>query len=461
MIQENKQLYKKLYKIGLPIALENMLYSFMNFIDIFMVGAENIALGLGQSAVAGLGLANQVFFIFIVSLFGVNSGGGILAAQYFGSKNYKKLRKVLGMTLIIGVIWGILFTLSAIFIPSKMISLFTENATVIDNGARYYRIMGLSFIFVAIGFAYNMQIRAIGEAKYSLYSSIIGIIINGFLNYTLIYGHFGFNAYGIEGAAYATLIARIISTIYIILIVYIKKFPLAGDFFDMFHIPKELIRTFIKISTPVFIHELLWVVGISIYSGIFGRYGNNPEVAEQAVAGIQIVRSISSLMFTFLIGLASATSVIIGNEIGASNEDGAYRQTKEIIKLTIIMALIISILLYFSSPLILNLMDVKKSLYGIITTLLLVECILIIGRALSMQFIVGVLRAGGDTMWTMWLDLLTIWLFVMPLTYYTALVLHWPLFIVYFISGSDEFIKLIPCVYRFKSKKWINNFTKM
>ena len=239
MIQENKQLYKKLYKIGLPIALENMLYSFMNFIDIFMVGVENVALGLGQSAVAGLGLANQVFFIFIVSLFGVNSGGGILAAQYFGNKNYKKLRKVLGMTLIIGLIWGILFTLSAIFIPEKMISLFTENTTVIASGGKYYRIMGLSFIFVAIGFAYNMQIRAIGEAKYSLYSSIIGIIINGVLNYTLIYGHFGFKAYGVEGAAYATLIARIISTIYIILIVYIKKFPLAGDFLDMFHIPKE------------------------------------------------------------------------------------------------------------------------------------------------------------------------------------------------------------------------------
>ncbi len=460
MIQENKQLYKKLYKIGLPIALENMLYSFMNFIDIFMVGVENVALGLGQSAVAGLGLANQVFFIFIVSLFGVNSGGGILAAQYFGNKNYKKLRKVLGMTLIIGLIWGILFTLSAIFIPEKMISLFTENTTVIASGGKYYRIMGLSFIFVAIGFAYNMQIRAIGEAKYSLYSSIIGIIINGVLNYTLIYGHFGFKAYGVEGAAYATLIARIISTIYIILIVYIKKFPLAGDFLDMFHIPKELVRTFIRISIPVFIHELLWVIGISIYSGIFGRYGSTPEVAEQAVAGIQIVRSISSLMFTFLIGLASATSVIIGNEIGANNEDGAYRQTREIIKLTFIMSLMIAILLYFLSPLILNIMNVRKSLYGIITTLLLVECVLIIGRALSMQFIVGVLRAGGDTMWTMWLDLLTIWLFVMPLTYYTALVLHWPLFIVYFISGSDEFIKLIPCIYRFKSRKWINNFTK-
>jgi Na+-driven multidrug efflux pump len=166
-------------------------------------------------------------------------------------------------------------------------------------------------------------------------------------------------------------------------------------------------------------------------------------------------------MFTFLIGLASATSVIIGNEIGANNEDGAYRQTREIIKLTFIMSLTIAILLYFLSPLILNVMNVRKSLYGIITTLLLVECVLIIGRALSMQFIVGVLRAGGDTMWTMWLDLLTIWLFVMPLTYYTALVLHWPLFIVYFISGSDEFIKLIPCIYRFKSRKWINNFTKV
>ena len=169
-----KELYKKVFTIGLPVSIENMIYSLMNFIDIFMVGKKDVVLGLGTSAVAGLGFANQIFMVFIVSLFGMNSGGGILAAQYYGSKDYKNLKKCLGITITVGFLFSILFFFMGVFIPEKIIGIFTKDAKVLDLGARYFRIVAFIYPLIGIGYAFNMQLRAIGKTKYSLYSTIIG-----------------------------------------------------------------------------------------------------------------------------------------------------------------------------------------------------------------------------------------------------------------------------------------------
>ena len=141
-----KEVYKKVLTIGIPVAFENTIYSFMNFIDVFMVGTENILLGLGTTAVAGLGFANQIFMIFMVSLFGMNSGGGILTAQYFGNKDYKNLRKCLGITIIVGFLFSILFLISSLTIPELMIGIFTKDKEALRLGIKYLKIVFLCFI---------------------------------------------------------------------------------------------------------------------------------------------------------------------------------------------------------------------------------------------------------------------------------------------------------------------------
>lgn len=209
-----KTVYKKVFSVGLPVAIENMIYSLMNFIDIFMVGKNNVALGLGTIAVAGTGFANQIFMIFVTSLFGMNSGGGILAAQYFGNKDYKNLKRCLGITVIVGFVFSLIFFLAGIFIPEVIISVFTKDVKVIKVGASYMRIVAWIYPLMGVGLAFNMQLRAIGKTKYSFYSSIIGLVVNLMFNTVLIFGYLGFPALGVRGAAIATVIARIISTFY-------------------------------------------------------------------------------------------------------------------------------------------------------------------------------------------------------------------------------------------------------
>ena len=449
-----KELYKKVFTIGIPVSIENMIYSLMNFIDVFMVGKENVALGLGTAAVAGLGFANQVFMIFIVSLFGLNSGGGILAAQYYGKKDYKNLKKCLGITITVGLLFSFLFFLMGLFIPEKIIGIFTSDPKVLKLGANYFRIIALIYPLIGLGYSFNMQLRAIGKNQYSLYSTIIGLCINLVGNYLFINGNLGFPAMGVVGAAIATVIARIVSVFYLIYIIYKNKLPMAGNFQELFKLSWSFIAKALKISLPVFGHEIMWVTGVSMYVIIYGRIGT------EATAAIQVVKSISNLVFTLVFGLSSGTAAIIGQEIGAGNEENAYKYAVELLKISLVIGTAVAIFVYVICPIVLTLMKVDRAIYPLAREIVLSEGILIIIKTTGTLFIVGVLRAGGDTLWTMFADLIPLWIFAIPLTYTAGIKFGLPVALVYLCSGSDELLKMPFCIQRLKSRKWINNLVK-
>ena len=449
-----KELYKKVFTIGIPVSIENMIYSLMNFIDVFMVGKENVALGLGTAAVAGLGFANQVFMIFIVSLFGLNSGGGILAAQYYGKKDYKNLKKCLGITITVGLMFSFLFFLMGLFIPEKIIGIFTSDPKVLKLGANYFRIIALIYPLIGLGYSFNMQLRAIGKNQYSLYSTIIGLCINLVGNYLFINGNLGFPAMGVVGAAIATVIARIVSIFYLIYIIYKNKLPMAGNFQELFKLSWSFIAKALKISLPVFGHEIMWVTGVSMYVIIYGRIGT------EATAAIQVVKSISNLVFTLVFGLSSGTAAIIGQEIGAGNEENAYKYGVELLKISLVIGTAVALFVYVICPVVLILMKVDSAIYPLARQIVFSEGILIIIKTTGTLFIVGVLRAGGDTLWTMFADLIPLWTFAIPLTYIAGLKLGLPVALVYLCSGSDELLKMPFCIQRLKSRKWINNLVK-
>ena len=441
-----KELYKKVFTIGIPVSIENMIYSLMNFIDVFMVGKENVVLGLGTAAVAGLGFANQIFMIFIVSLFGLNSGGGILAAQYYGKKDYKNLKKCLGITITVGLLFSFLFFLMGLFIPEKIIGIFTSDPKVLKLGANYFRIIALIYPLIGLGYSFNMQLRAIGKNQYSLYSTIIGLCINLVGNYLFINGNLGFPAMGVIGAAIATVIDRIVSIFYLIYIIYKNKLHMSGNFQELFKLSWSFIAKALKISLPVFGHEIMWVTGVSMYVIIYGRIGT------EATAAIQVVKSISNLVFTLVFGLSSGTAAIIGQEIGAGNEENAYKYAVELLKISLVIGTAVALFVYAICPVVLILMKVDSAIYPLARQIVFSEGILIIIKTTGTLFIVGVLRAGGDTLWTMFADLIPLWTFAIPLTYIAGLKFGLPIALVYLCSGSDELLKMAFCIQRLKSR---------
>jgi len=227
-----------------------------------------------------------------------------------------------------------------------------------------------------------------------------------------------------------------------------------NTFKEMFGFTWEFFVRILKVSLPVFGHEIMWVSGVSIYVVIYGRMGTEPAAA------VEIVKSISNLIFTLLFGLSSASSAIIGNEIGAGNEEGAYKTAIALLKASVVLAVIISISVYLFSPILLNIMHVKPGIYPLTKQILISEMFIIICKSMGTILIVGILRAGGDTLWTMFADLLPLWLVAIPITYIAGLKLGLPISIVYLFSVSDEVVKFVPCLRRLRSKKWINNLVK-
>ena len=223
----------KAFRIALPVAMQGMLNTIVNLVDTMMIGA------LGSTAIAAVGLANKVFFVFSLLIFGINSGSGILAAQYWGNQDVKNIRKVLGLALLLGFNGTLLFAVPAVARPELVMRIFTPNPETIRVGASYLVIVAVSYPFTAFTNTYVAMLRAVGQVKLPVLTSCMAIVINIVLNFLLIFpartvalggNHTVFiwgAGMGVAGAALATLTARVMETLVLLLVVYWKKFPIA------------------------------------------------------------------------------------------------------------------------------------------------------------------------------------------------------------------------------------------
>lgn len=256
-----KKIYKRILIMALPIAFENMIFSLINFVDIFMIGK------IGTSAISALGIANQVFFIFTCSVYGLLSGANVLAAQYYGVKNYKNLRKIMTLTIGLGLLMSLPFFILINHSPENVITFYTKDSMVIEYAKQYLKYSIYTFPLFSIGFSFAMQLRAINKPKYSLYSSMSALVINVVLNMILI------PRYGVQGAAIATLIARIVTTIYLYIILIIKRIPILPRVREFKDIDIEFTKKLLAISVLTFVHELLWVIADAMKVMMFGSLG--------------------------------------------------------------------------------------------------------------------------------------------------------------------------------------------
>ncbi len=304
----------KALKIACPVAMQGMLNTIVNLADTLMIGT------LGETAIAAVGLANKVFFVFTLLVFGVVSGGGVLAAQYWGNHDVKNIRKVLGLGLMIALGGAFVFASAGLINPRGVMGIFTESEASIGLGASYLVIAVLSYPFTAVTNVYVAMLRAVGQVKVSVFTSCMAIITNIVLNFFFIFPEravilFGQEmimpglGLGVAGAAMATLSARVLEMIVLLLITYRKKWPVAARVSEMFGYSKAFIFQFFQTATPVILNEFMWGLGTTMYSLAYGRMG------DEAVAAITIATTIQDIAVVLFQGLSAATAVILGNEM--------------------------------------------------------------------------------------------------------------------------------------------------
>ena len=440
---EDKSFIRKIITIGIPIEFQGILNTLLNLVDNMMIGS------LGESSIAAVGLANKVFFVFTLLLFGIVSGSSVLTAQYFGKKDVKNIRRVLGLSLIIGLIGAFIFMLAGLFIPKTVMRIFTPNENTIKIGVSYLTVVAISYPLTAVTNCYISLLRATNKVKAPVFITIAAILVNVVLNYTFIYGHFGFEALGVKGAAIATVIARLFEFICILAVVYIGKSEAAAKFKELIDFNKEFIKKYFIIVSPVIANEFVWGLGVTMYSLVYGRMGDS------AVASITITQNVEQICVVIFQGLSSATAVILGNELGANKIERADKHAKGFFIIQFMLVLIMAtICLIIRKPLI-DLFNVDGKVASDIIKCLNVFIIYSPFRMFNLVNIVGVLRSGGDTKASLLLDMTGVWLVGIPFAFLGGIVLKLPIYYVYAMITIEEVYKFILGFIRYRKKKWL------
>ncbi|MBN2442652.1 MAG: polysaccharide biosynthesis C-terminal domain-containing protein, partial [Spirochaetales bacterium] len=240
--KKNKIYFNTLIKFILPLIIHDLVVNLFSYVDLLMVGQ------LGDTAVAAVGICNQIYTIFILLVFGIYSGVSIFIAQYNGEENILNIKKMLGISIVFSFFISLLFGLLAIIIPDKILSIYTNDPAVIETGSVYLRLIGFSLIFLSIYFSYSMALKSIGNTRIPMIIGVISILLNTGLNFILIFGFYSIPALGVAGAGIATLISRIVGFILLIAVIYIKKYVIAAHIKEIFSFQIKLVKQFLKVA---------------------------------------------------------------------------------------------------------------------------------------------------------------------------------------------------------------------
>lgn len=445
--QLDRQFWRKLIDIGVPVSLQSMLFSLLGVVDIFMVSQ------LGESATAAVGVGNRIFFFNLIVIVGASGAVSVLASQYFGAGNIEGIKRTLAQSWIVALLFTLPFMLLYLWIPQSVVSLVANDVQYVTLATDYLWITALSLFCTALVVPLESALRSVGMAKLPTQVSILAIIINAVLNALLIFGLFGFPELGVVGAAIGTSISRGCQTMLLFWQVkrhYAHLLPNRENWQQAKM--KHHRQRYFKVARPMIIHDSAWAAGILIYNVIVGQLG----VSELAI--ISLLSPIESVLISAFLGFAVAASILLGHEIGAQRYERAAQTSWWYVLTSCGLALLLALFCFLAEPWIYALIE-KSPLHDtqMAVNVCLVMAFGMVLRVFNMVGIGGVLKSGGDINYSIFIDLFGQWAIGIPLAYYTGLVLGWPLHWVMMVIMLEEAVKIILTTQRIYSKRWINN----
>jgi putative MATE family efflux protein len=444
---EDKTFYKSLFTIAVPIMLQNLINSFVNMLDTVMIGR------LGTVEIAAVGLGNQVFFLLNMILFGISSGGGVFTAQFWGKKDIAGIRKNTGLCLALVLVVSTAFTIVCAAFPATIIGFYSKDPDVVRIGAEYLRAVTPCFIPFGISFVFTLVMRSIERVKLSMATTFIALFTNFILNWLLIFGIGPFPELGVVGAAIATVIARFIEMFILIGVSYARKYAFVGKMKELFGFDRAFVARFMVIAAPVILNEVLWSFGITTQNVIMARTHTD------AIAAFNITNTVSMLVWVVFIGLGNGCAVLIGKKIGEGREDLARDYASRITLFAPLVAIGAGLLLLPLSALLPFVFNVNANVIRIMTGMFFVLVATYPFRAFNMSMIIGVCRSGGDTMFSIVMDVAFMWFLSLPLAAVASFAFHAPAWVVYMCFASEEPLKMSLGLWRLRSGKWLHDVT--
>ncbi len=442
---KNREFFHSLIKLGIPIALQNLLSFSMSFSNTIMVGR------LGDDAVSGVYMGNQIKTLLTVFICGVEGAILALCAQYHGEGEHDKIKKVIGIGVIFAGGVSILLTLVCLFFSSSVVGIFTNNMEIIDTGAEYLRILCLSFILFSITQVLISAMRSVESTKIGFTSSLTALTVNTLLGYTLVFGKLGFPKFGINGTAIATLCAHTAELILVLIyIIFIdKKLKIRTEnLIFLFRIDKKLIAEFIKYGSPIILGQLLWGANMLFASALIGRQG------KAAVTAMSVAGSLLNLSHIVTNGSAGALGIIIGKSLGEREYKTAKQNAIAAQPLFAILGVATSLFILLIKAPFISIYSISSEASREAGYFINVLAVITIGTCYQSATLNGILKSAKDTRFVFATEALTLIFAVFPLSLIAARLSLAPWMIFSFLK-CDQFIKCIPAAIRTNRFKWV------
>lgn len=440
--------YRTLFRMMLVLALQNLVAYSINMADNIMLGSYD------QNALSGAATVNQIFFM--VQQFALSIGNAlvVLASQYWGEKRTEPIRKLTGIALWAGIICGVVIVAVCTLIPEQLLKLFTDTPEILNEGMRYLKLLKWTFAMYIITNVLMAVLRSAGTVNISFYISLVSLVVNVVINYTLIFGRFGFPEMGVAGAAVGTFAARILELV--IVVVYIAFFDRKLNLFgrDLFKADGQLGKDYAKVATPIILSQVLWGVSVPMQTAILGH------LSENAIAANSVATTFYQYLKVVVIAMSSTSAVMIGNAIGCGDMRRIRSDARTLAVIDVVIGLILGgALLVLRAPL-LSLYNLTPDATVLADHLIIVMSFVMVGMSYQMPVSFGIIQGAGDTRFTMTMNMVSTWLIVMPLSFAAAFWWKWPVEAVVIAIQSDQIFKGIPTFIRFRSYKWVNKLTK-
>ncbi|MFH5882203.1 MAG: MATE family efflux transporter [Candidatus Izemoplasmataceae bacterium] len=440
----DRKFYRRLFTITLPLVIQQLITTLVQLIDNIMVGS------LDESAINSVSVVNQLYFVFILITFGVLGGAGIFSAQYYGSKDFEKLRETFRFKVVVGFGVSLLAIITFTLFGRQLFMLFTQTEDTVTNGLNYLAVTKYSLIPLALSIAISTTFREIGITRPLLYISIIAVLTNTILNYGLIFGNFGLPRLEVLGAGIATLIARILEFI-LTFIFYLKRGTLfKTKFLRLFRIEKKVLIGITAMALPLTLNEAFWSLGQTAFLFSYAQRGDT------ALAAMYITNAVSQLVFVTFGAVGTGVAVLVGNTLGANELEQAKDNAKKLIAFAVMIATFAGTILFILSYFVLDFYQIDQSTKNIAMFNIRVNAFFIpfFSYNVAMYF---VLRSGGDTFSTVLMDSGYMWIIAVPialtLAYFTAL----PVTMMFLIIQGLDIPKAFIATTRFKKEKWLRN----
>lgn len=432
------------------LALQNLLTYSVNMMDTLMLGRY------AQNAMSGVSLCNQIQYLLQMLVVGAGEGVVVLGSQYWGKGNLKPISSIIGIALRFGGILSAALFVLVLLVPEQLLSLLSNDPSVVSQGAAYARIICFTYIIFTLTNILVTSLHSIGIVRIGYIISGSTLCINVCLNYCLIYGNFGFPELGVRGAAYATLVSRCVELLIVLFYLKYREHTLNLTMYKLIHIDRSYYRDYFHVSAPVLLNQAMWGIAQMVQTGILGNLGGNVTAAN-AIA-VQVFQILSVAAY----GSASASGIVVGKTIGSGNDSRLHQLvvTLQILFLCIgicsglaIFLLRVPILMLFGSSL-------TESAHTMALQFMLVLAFTTVGTSYQMACDSGIIRGGGDTSFSAKMNTVSMWGIVVPGAALAAFVWKLSPAAVFFLLKWDQLYKIVPVVIRLRSWKWVKRVTR-